>query len=55
MPFEPRTLQFIKRAEFFAYLKKYSATIPGCVNYLLNTSVEMIKTEAQWIVESTTW
>lgn len=54
VPFAPRTHQFRSRDEILQYLKEYVSTIPGPVNFLLNTSVDkLFKKDSQWIVAAT--
>lgn len=54
VPFEPRTFHFRTRDEILQYLKKYVSTIPGHVNFILNTSVDKVfKKDSQWVIDAT--
>lgn len=54
VPFEHRTRTFRLRSDVLEYLKKYASTIPGTVNFRLETSVDQVyKEDYKWIIEST--
>lgn len=53
VPYEPRLETFRLRSDVLDYLKKYASTIPGPVNYRLQTNVEQVfKEDSKWIIES---